>query len=79
MTWRPALSRYARLRHCPVRRSTLLIVPERIVALNTEAAAIVGLCDGTRTVPDITAAFPDEGTDDVVLFLHDLKEQGWLR
>ncbi|MFE7633734.1 pyrroloquinoline quinone biosynthesis peptide chaperone PqqD [Kitasatospora sp. NPDC057518] len=79
MTWRPALSGYARLRHCPVRSSTLLVVPERIVVLSAEAAAIVGLCDGTRTVPEITTEFPAEGADDVVVFLDDLKERGWLR
>ncbi|MET8546108.1 pyrroloquinoline quinone biosynthesis peptide chaperone PqqD [Kitasatospora sp. NPDC004799] len=79
MSWRPALSRYARLRHCPVRDSTLLVVPERIVVLSTEAAAIVALCDGTRTVPEIATRFPPEGADDVVGFLADLKEHGWLR
>ncbi|MGW0769432.1 pyrroloquinoline quinone biosynthesis peptide chaperone PqqD [Streptomyces sp. NPDC002676] len=79
MTWRPALSPYARLRHCAVRQSTLLIVPERIVVLNAEAAAIVGLCDGTRTVPEIAAEFPAEGAADITVFLDDLKEHGWLR
>ncbi|QNP75410.1 pyrroloquinoline quinone biosynthesis peptide chaperone PqqD [Streptomyces roseirectus] len=77
MTWRPALSPYARVRDCPVRKRTLLIVPERIVVLSAEAAAVVALCDGSRTVPEITAAFG--GADGITEFLDDVKERGWLR
>lgn len=75
--WRPALSPYARVRDCPVRKRTLLIVPERIVVLSTEAAAVVELCDGTRTVPEISAALGDG--DGITEFLDDVKERGWLR
>ncbi|HEY8981644.1 MAG TPA: pyrroloquinoline quinone biosynthesis peptide chaperone PqqD [Streptomyces sp.] len=77
MSWRPALSPYARLRNCPVREATLLIVPERIVVLSGEAAAVVGLCDGVRTVPQIIAALGE--SDGVAEFLDDVREQGWLR
>ncbi|MFI7642830.1 pyrroloquinoline quinone biosynthesis peptide chaperone PqqD [Nonomuraea sp. NPDC049400] len=81
--WRPVLSRSALLRHDPVRQADLLIVPERIVVLNEEAAAIVGLCDGRRTVADIVAEiaaeFPGGVEADVVEFLDRVRAEGWLR
>ncbi|MET8981833.1 pyrroloquinoline quinone biosynthesis peptide chaperone PqqD [Streptomyces sp. NPDC004539] len=77
MTWRPALSPYARLRDCTVRGATLLIVPERIVVLSTEAASVVALCDGTRTVAEITTELGE--SDGVGEFLDDVRERGWLR
>ncbi|MER5997705.1 pyrroloquinoline quinone biosynthesis peptide chaperone PqqD [Nonomuraea angiospora] len=79
MTWRPVLSRSAMLRHDPVRGADLLIVPERIVVLNTEAAAIVALCDGARTVADIVAELPEGAEPDVVEFLERVRAEGWLR
>ncbi|MEV4110717.1 pyrroloquinoline quinone biosynthesis peptide chaperone PqqD [Nonomuraea sp. NPDC049695] len=79
MIWRPALSRSAILRHDPVRGADLLIVPERIVVLNEEAAAIVGLCDGRRTVDEIVAEFPEGVEADVVDFLDRVRTEGWLR
>jgi pyrroloquinoline quinone biosynthesis protein D len=77
--WRPVLSRAAMLRHDPVRQADLLIVPERIVVLNEEAAAIVGLCDGRRTVADIVAELPEGVADDVVEFLDRVRAEGWVR
>ncbi|WP_214327110.1 pyrroloquinoline quinone biosynthesis peptide chaperone PqqD [Nonomuraea sediminis] len=79
MTWRPALAPSAMLRHDPVRQAELLIVPERIVVLNEEAAAIVALCDGTRTAQEIVAEFPGEVAGDVVEFLDRVRGEGWLR
>ncbi|MER6949772.1 pyrroloquinoline quinone biosynthesis peptide chaperone PqqD [Nonomuraea sp. NPDC005983] len=79
MTWRPALSPAAVLRHDRVRQADLLIVPERIVVLNEEAAAIVGLCDGRRTVEEIVAEFPEAGEGDVEGFLERVRGEGWLR
>ncbi|TMR98916.1 pyrroloquinoline quinone biosynthesis peptide chaperone PqqD [Nonomuraea basaltis] len=79
MTWCPALSRSAMLRHDPVRGADLLIVPERIVVLNEEAAAIVALCDGARTVADIVAELPEGVESDVVEFLERVRAEGWLR
>lgn len=77
--WRPALSRSAVLRHCPVRQADLLIVPERIVVLNEEAAAIVSRCDGGRTVEEIVAEFPEAAGQDVADFIERVRKEGWLR
>ncbi|SDK94946.1 pyrroloquinoline quinone biosynthesis peptide chaperone PqqD [Nonomuraea jiangxiensis] len=77
--WRPVLGAGAVLRRCDVRQAELLIVPERIVVLNDEAAAIIRLCDGGRTVAEIVAEFPPEGAADVRGFLDDVRARGWLR
>ncbi|MEV4357875.1 pyrroloquinoline quinone biosynthesis peptide chaperone PqqD [Nonomuraea sp. NPDC049625] len=79
MSWKPALAPAARLRHCDIRQAELLIVPERIVVLNDTAAAIVRLCDGTRTATEISRHFPQAGPADVTDFLDDLRGQVWLR
>ncbi|WP_113704007.1 pyrroloquinoline quinone biosynthesis peptide chaperone PqqD [Nonomuraea lactucae] len=83
VAWQPALARSALLRRDPVRQADLLIVPERIVVLNEEAAAIVALCDGERTVAGIVAGvlarFPGGTEADVVEFLDRIRAEGWLR
>ncbi|REE97596.1 pyrroloquinoline quinone biosynthesis peptide chaperone PqqD [Thermomonospora umbrina] len=79
MSWRPALAPAVQLSHCPVREARLLIVPERIIVLNTQAAAIVDLCDGSRTDVEIVSAFPPEHAGEVSDFLADIREHGWLR
>jgi pyrroloquinoline quinone biosynthesis protein D len=82
--WRPVPASSILLRHDPVRDAELLVMPERIVVLNGQAAAIVRLCDGSRTVAQIVGelagAFPGAPVEaDVPEFVHRLREQGWLR
>ncbi len=57
---RPRLVAKARLRRDPVGEGWLLLYPERGLALNHAAAAIVRLCDGTRTLDDIVARLAAE-------------------
>ncbi|MDF5758091.1 pyrroloquinoline quinone biosynthesis peptide chaperone PqqD [Spongiactinospora sp. TRM90649] len=80
--WRPRLRRAIMLRHDPVRGKDLLVMPERIVVLNEEAAAVVRLCDGDRTVTAIAdelgAAWPGAPVDDVAEFLTRIKGEGWV-
>ncbi|GII66567.1 hypothetical protein Skr01_66520 [Sphaerisporangium krabiense] len=83
--WRPALASSIMLRHDAVRDADLLVMPERIVVLNGQAASVVRLCDGTRTVADIVAelgaGFPPEAPvgRDVGEFLDRVRAEGWLR
>ena len=64
----------------------LLLFPEAALALNDTAAAIVRLCDGTRTleaiIEEITRAYagPDCGAigDEVRTFLRAIQERGLL-
>jgi pyrroloquinoline quinone biosynthesis protein D len=61
----------------------LLLVPERVVTLNTTAGAVLGLCDGTRTVSAIRQALearyegPELGAD-LGAFLAAARRERWL-
>lgn len=52
---RPALARGVRLRWDDVRARHTLLFPEGALALNTSAAAVLELCDGSRSVGDIVS------------------------
>ena len=62
-TARPALRRRARLRWDAARGTHVLLYPEGLLVLTPEAAEVLGLCDGARTVDDLVAAlaarYPD--------------------
>ncbi|MFI5553181.1 pyrroloquinoline quinone biosynthesis peptide chaperone PqqD [Streptomyces sp. NPDC051738] len=82
--WRPALAPAIVRRHDPVRDADLLLLPERVGVLTGSAEAVVGLCDGSRSVRDIvdelTERFPGAPVaDDVPPFLERLRREGWLR
>ena len=59
---RPRLAPGARLRRDEVRGRTVVLVPEGALALNATAAAVLELCDGTRTVAEIVAALAERYT-----------------
>ena len=50
---RPRLVRHARLTFSKPRQRHILLLPETVVVLNDTGAAILGLCDGKRTVAEI--------------------------
>jgi len=52
---RPRLARHVRLTFDPARERHVLLSPETVVVLNATGAAILGLCDGERTVAGIAA------------------------
>ena len=56
----PKLARRARLRFDEREQKHMILYPERGLVLNASAAAIVQLCDGTRTIDEIVAALLDE-------------------
>jgi pyrroloquinoline quinone biosynthesis protein D len=58
-TDRPRLAPSARLTFDPARRRHVLLTPEAVSVLNDTAAAVVALCDGTRTVADIVTDLRD--------------------
>ncbi|MFF4584960.1 pyrroloquinoline quinone biosynthesis peptide chaperone PqqD [Streptomyces sp. NPDC001388] len=71
------------LRHDQVRGADLLVLPERVVVLEGHAGQIVGLCDGTRTVPgivdELAARHPGAPVaTEVPAFLDRLRREGWL-
>ena len=50
---RPRLARHVRLTFDRTRDRHVLLTPEQVTVLNGTGAAILGLCDGRRTVADI--------------------------
>ena len=54
-TERPRLAPHVRLTFEPARRRYVLLAPEAVSVLNGTGAAVLGLCDGRRTVTEIVA------------------------
>ncbi|MEV4329941.1 pyrroloquinoline quinone biosynthesis peptide chaperone PqqD [Streptomyces sp. NPDC049597] len=82
--WQPALAPVIVRRHDRDRGADLLVLPERVVVLTGRAALVVGLCDGTRTVPaivdELAGRFPGAPVaTDVPPFLDRLRQEGWLQ
>lgn len=80
---KPALVRKARLRYEQVRKTDMLLLPERVVKLNPTAAAILRLCDARLTVGEIVgeleARYGQAGLKEEVLdFLQQAAAQGWI-
>ena len=81
--WHPVLARGVLLRHDRVRDADLLLMPERVVVLHGRAGAVIGLCDGSRSVAgivaDLSADFPGAPVaTEVPDFLAGLRKEGWL-
>lgn len=79
----PRLTTKAMLKHDNVRGVELLLLPERVVLLNKSGAAILGLCDGSRTVRQVVAQLEQDFeaadlTSDVMTFLQDARGRGWV-
>ena len=55
MTDAPAFNRGYRLRRDPVRGTTVVLAPERMITLNETSIAVLELVDGERTVAEIVA------------------------
>lgn len=61
----PRLWRLARLEYDPVRQKHVLLYPEGAVLLNDTGAAILELCNGTRTVDEIVTLLSERYHADV--------------
>ena len=77
----PRVAPKARLQWDEARKRHVLLYPEGLLALNPTAAAILGLCDGVRSVADVVDAlkrrYPAEGIErDVAEFLTGLAAKG---
>lgn len=81
----PTLARGAKLRFDDTRERWVLLVPERVLAPDDIAVQILQLCDGARSVADITAVLaekyvapPEQIGGDVVAMLQDLASSGFV-
>jgi pyrroloquinoline quinone biosynthesis protein D len=79
-TSRPRLAPHVRLTFDPARERHVLLTPEAVTVLNATGAAILGLCNGQRTVTEIVAElrrrYERVDDDEVRLFLASLAANG---
>jgi len=70
---RPRLAPHVRLTFDSARERHVLLTPESVTVLNGSGAAILGLCDGNRTMAEILAELHGQydrvDDDEVRLFL----------
>ena len=59
----PRLAPHVRLAFDGARGAPVLLAPESVTTLNDTGAAIVRLCDGTRTPEEIVAGLRDQWAD----------------
>ena len=79
---RPRLAPHVRLTFDAARKRHVLLTPETVAVLNGTGAAILRLCDGTRTVAEIVAELRDRydrvDADEVRSFLGRLTARHWV-
>jgi len=83
---RPVLRRHAKFRHDAARGRWVILAPERIFIPNEQAADVLHLCDGNRTVAEIAErlaqtyeAEPGAIASDILPVLQGLAEAGVLK
>lgn len=81
----PALPRFVKLRHDKGRDRWIILAPERILTPDAIAVEVLNLCDGDKTVGDISnqlaqtyKAPVDVIEKDVIVMLQDLADKGYL-
>lgn len=88
----PTLARGTKLRLDETRQRWVLLVPERVMAPDEIAVEVLKLCDGQRSVADITDHLADitdhladiynapraEIAGDIIAMLQDLADSGFL-
>jgi coenzyme PQQ biosynthesis protein PqqD len=80
----PRIAKKARLRWDKIESRYVLLFPERGLELNDTAAAVLKLCDGTRSEEAIADALAGDGARgdpavvrrDVAAFLAEMKRRG---
>lgn len=76
---RPRLRRGVRVSSDPLSGAPILLFPEGVLFVNETAAAVIGHCDGSRTVADVVhavaAMYQDVVCEDVMSLVGDLMTQ----
>ena len=79
----PSLWKLARLEYDPVRQRHVLLYPEGAVLLNDTGAAILELCNGSRTLGEIVTILADryhaDVSADVTEYLQHMAERELVR
>ena len=83
---RPHLPAYLKLRHDAGRGRWVLLAPERILTPDEIAVAVLKLCDGQRTVEEISETLAKEYSapadvirKDVLELLQGLADKGYIK
>ena len=83
---RPHLPAYLKLRHDAGRGRWVLLAPERILTPDETAVAVLKLCDGKRTVEEMTEALAKDYAapvevirKDVLELLQGLADKGYIK
>ena len=63
-TLRPSLARGVRLQEDKARGGFVLLAPERVLAANPAAVAVLRLCDGHRTIAAVIAELAEQFAGD---------------
>lgn len=81
----PALPRFVKLRHDKGRDRWIMLAPERILTPDAIAVEVLNLCDGDKTVGEISNQLAqtykapiDVIEKDVIVMLQDLADKGYL-
>jgi pyrroloquinoline quinone biosynthesis protein D len=84
-TLRPRLARKTRLQTDKITGQPTLLYPEGVMVLNPTGEAILGFCDGERSVDEVVDALakeyevePAELAEDVIDYLARLQDRGVL-
>ncbi len=82
---RAVLPRHARLKFDETRRVWVILAPERVLAPDEIAVEVLQLCDGKRSVGDVSDQLATKYTApreailaDVIAMLQDLADKGFL-
>ena len=79
----PSLWKLARLEYDPVRQRHVLLYPEGAVLLNDTGAAILELCNGSRTLGEIVTILAEryhaDVSADVIEYLQHMAERELVR
>lgn len=82
LSGRPTVGRHVKMRWDRSRERHVLLGPETVVVLNPTGADILGLCDGHRSVADITdelgRRYDRVVHDEVMAFLEGLVARRWV-
>lgn len=81
----PKLKRFMKLKRDETRNRWVLLAPERVLTPDDISVVVLELCDGEKTIDDLTAALSEKYNApedtiraDIMEMLQDLADKGYL-
>lgn len=82
----PALQTFVKLRHDKGRDRWIILAPERILTPDAIAVTVLNLCDGNKTIAEISSELAENYNapvevieKDITNMLQDLADKGYIR